>query len=142
MYRTAAAGNLRAKTGTIEGVSALSGMVRSADGERLAFSIIINDSPSQTRAERVENQIGARLASFRRALEDVPVILADTPAPARPAFSGMDRHQVTRGESLNVIANRYGVTLDDILGANPRIQPNRILAGQWIEIPQRGGSSP
>ena len=142
MYRTAAAGNLRAKTGTIEGVSALSGMVRSADGERLAFSLIINDSRSQGRAERVENLIGARLASFRRAPENVPVILAETPAPVRPGFIGMDRHQVSRGESLSAIANRYGVTLDDILSANPRVEPNRILAGQWIEIPQRGGSSP
>lgn len=59
MYRTAAAGNLRAKTGTIDGVSALSGMVRTADGERLAFSILVNDSPSQNRAKWVENQIGA-----------------------------------------------------------------------------------
>ena len=142
MYRTAAAGNLRAKTGTMEGVSALSGMVRSADGERLVFSLIINDSPSQTRAERVENQIGERLASFRRAPEDVPLITADTPAPARPAFTGMDRHQVTSGESLAAIANRYGVRLDDIFSANPQIEPNRILAGQWIEIPQRGGLSP
>src|SRR5690606_41965094 len=43
MYRTPAERNLRAKTGTIDRVSALSGYVRSADGERLAFSIISND---------------------------------------------------------------------------------------------------
>src|SRR5690606_36661580 len=42
MYRTPAELNLRAKTGTIDRVSALSGYVRSADGERLAFSIISN----------------------------------------------------------------------------------------------------
>ena len=46
MYRTAAAGNLRAKTGTIRRVSALSGIVRSADGEQILFSILSNNVPS------------------------------------------------------------------------------------------------
>ena len=52
MYNTRAAGNLRAKTGTIEGVSALSGLVRSAAGERLAFSLLVNRTPSTSRATR------------------------------------------------------------------------------------------
>src|SRR5690606_37143247 len=58
MYRTAAAGNLRAKTGTFEGVSALTGVVRASDGERLAFSILLNRTRSTVRAKAVENQIG------------------------------------------------------------------------------------
>lgn len=69
MYRTPAAGNLRAKTGTMDHVSALTGLVRSADGERLAFSILVNGTPDEYRAKRVENEIGARLASFRRGVE-------------------------------------------------------------------------
>lgn len=65
MHRTAAAGNLRAKTGTIDGVSALSGYVYARNGERLAFAILANDvSPSA--AKRVEDRIGARLAEFDR----------------------------------------------------------------------------
>lgn len=139
MYRTAAAGNLRAKTGTIDGVSALSGMVRTADGERLAFSILVNDSPSQNRAKWVENQIGAELASFRRSPERVPEIMAETPPPKSSLTTVGDRHRVARGENLTSIAYRYGVTVNDILRMNPRIQPNRIRAGQWIDIPQRGG---
>jgi len=66
MYRTAAAGNLRAKTGTIEGVSSLSGVVRTRAGERLLFSILVNDVRSTSLAKRVEDEIGARLAGFRR----------------------------------------------------------------------------
>lgn len=66
MYDTPAAGNLRAKTGTIEAVSALSGVVASAEGERLAFSIIVNGTRSTWGAKIVENGIGARLASFQR----------------------------------------------------------------------------
>lgn len=66
MYGTAAAGNLRAKTGTIATVSALSGYVTAADGERLAFSIITNGVPRTALAKEAENRIGARLAQFRR----------------------------------------------------------------------------
>jgi len=66
MYQTMAAGNLRAKTGTINEVSALSGYVNTRDGERLAFAIVSNQVPSTWRAKVVEDQIGARLAGFRR----------------------------------------------------------------------------
>ena len=52
MRNTAAAGRLRAKTGTVRHVSALSGYVESGDGERIAFSIIANGVPSTARAKR------------------------------------------------------------------------------------------
>lgn len=66
MYQTPAAGNLRAKTGTIDRVSALSGFVRTADGEPVLFSIVSNNVPSSGRAKRVEDGIGAELAAFAR----------------------------------------------------------------------------
>ncbi len=72
MYRTRAARNLRAKTGTIDGVSALTGVVSARDGERLLFSILSNDVSSTSAAKRVEDRIGSRLADFRRAVPDVP----------------------------------------------------------------------
>src|SRR5436190_2841735 len=43
MKDTAAAGNVRAKTGTLRYVYALSGYVTTAAGERLAFSIMLNN---------------------------------------------------------------------------------------------------
>jgi D-alanyl-D-alanine carboxypeptidase/D-alanyl-D-alanine-endopeptidase (penicillin-binding protein 4) len=66
MSRTAAAGNLRAKTGTMDRVSALTGMVRSADGERVVFSIVGNDLFSEVGAKRLEDQVGRALAEWRR----------------------------------------------------------------------------
>lgn len=66
MQRTRADGNLVAKTGTLSSVSALSGYVRAANGELLAFSILSNDVASTWRAKRVEDGIGARLANFTR----------------------------------------------------------------------------
>jgi D-alanyl-D-alanine carboxypeptidase/D-alanyl-D-alanine-endopeptidase (penicillin-binding protein 4) len=65
MYQSPAAGNLRAKTGTISRVSALSGIVRTADGEPVLFSILANNLPS-SRAKRVEDAIGIELASLTR----------------------------------------------------------------------------
>jgi D-alanyl-D-alanine carboxypeptidase/D-alanyl-D-alanine-endopeptidase (penicillin-binding protein 4) len=141
MYRTAAAGNLRAKTGTIEGVSALSGMVRSQDQERLAFSILLNGTPSTTRAKRVENIIGARLARFARAPGQAPVATVAEATPAARETEDDGRYRVRDGESLGVIAQRLGLTLDAMLRANPRVEPDRIFAGQWLAIPQPGGAS-
>ena len=66
MNQSPAAGNLRAKTGTIRGVSALSGIVRTADGEAVLFSILSNNVPSSSRAKRIEDAIGIALASFSR----------------------------------------------------------------------------
>jgi D-alanyl-D-alanine carboxypeptidase/D-alanyl-D-alanine-endopeptidase (penicillin-binding protein 4) len=43
MEGTDAAGRLRAKTGTLDRVTALSGFVQSLGGERFAFSILVND---------------------------------------------------------------------------------------------------
>jgi D-alanyl-D-alanine carboxypeptidase/D-alanyl-D-alanine-endopeptidase (penicillin-binding protein 4) len=66
MYGTAAAGNLRAKTGTIRGVSALSGYVTAANGENLVFSIISNSVPRSWRSKSVEDRVAVRLAEFTR----------------------------------------------------------------------------
>lgn len=134
MYRTAAAGNLRAKTGTIERVSALSGIVRAADGERLAFSILLNRAPSVARAKAVENQIGARLASFRRGMGSSGERLAQAEEPSAP-YAGTERHRIRPGENLTLIARRYGVSIDALLGANPRVEANSVFAGQWLVIP-------
>jgi D-alanyl-D-alanine carboxypeptidase/D-alanyl-D-alanine-endopeptidase (penicillin-binding protein 4) len=66
MIRTPASGNLRAKTGTMARVSGLSGVVTTASGERVAFSILGNELPSETGAKRIEDRIGALLASWER----------------------------------------------------------------------------
>lgn len=66
MARTPAAGNLRAKTGTMDRVSALTGMVTAANGERIVFSLVGNDLYSENGAKRLENQIGAALAEWSR----------------------------------------------------------------------------
>jgi D-alanyl-D-alanine carboxypeptidase/D-alanyl-D-alanine-endopeptidase (penicillin-binding protein 4) len=66
MKGTRAAGNVRAKTGTLSSVATLSGYVTSATGERLAFSIMLNNYPESSIMSRnhVDN-IAVLLASFK-----------------------------------------------------------------------------
>ncbi len=67
MKKTPAEGNLRAKTGTISGVSSLSGYVQTLDGERLVFSISMQNFIYPTRYyQRAQDKIGALLAGFSR----------------------------------------------------------------------------
>jgi D-alanyl-D-alanine carboxypeptidase/D-alanyl-D-alanine-endopeptidase (penicillin-binding protein 4) len=65
MKGTAAANNIRAKTGSINGVSTLSGYVTSAAGERLAFSIMLNNySEELDNSRSFIDAIAVLLASF------------------------------------------------------------------------------
>jgi D-alanyl-D-alanine carboxypeptidase/D-alanyl-D-alanine-endopeptidase (penicillin-binding protein 4) len=67
MRGTPAASNLRAKTGTLSNVTTLSGFVRTADGNMLAFSILVEGFPGDNRSyRRVQDRIGAYLARLRR----------------------------------------------------------------------------
>jgi len=67
MKGTKAFGRLRAKTGSLDGVSALVGIVQSQGGELLAFSVLMNDSSKSSRElMRWQNYFGQALAEFNR----------------------------------------------------------------------------
>jgi D-alanyl-D-alanine carboxypeptidase/D-alanyl-D-alanine-endopeptidase (penicillin-binding protein 4) len=67
MRGTRAEGNLRAKTGSLTGISNLSGYVTTADGEHLVFSMLMQNFILPIRLYRnAQDQIGALLAGFRR----------------------------------------------------------------------------
>ena len=67
MKGTAAERNVRAKTGTMSNIRSLAGYVTTADGEHLAFVIMLNDfegaGPSAVQAI---DAVAERLATFRR----------------------------------------------------------------------------
>ncbi len=65
MQGTRAAGNMRAKTGTLNAVSGLSGYVTAPNGEPLVFSILMNNfltGPQQARA--AQDRIGVLLSEL------------------------------------------------------------------------------
>ena len=67
MDGTAAAGNARAKTGTMSNVSALAGFVDTQDGETLVFAILANNyPPGATEINPIIDRAVEYLASFTR----------------------------------------------------------------------------
>jgi serine-type D-Ala-D-Ala carboxypeptidase/endopeptidase (penicillin-binding protein 4) len=148
MGGTSAAGNLRAKTGTIDRVSSLSGYVRAANGERLAFAIISNNVPSTGMAKRIEDNIGARLAAFGRpqpgATGRADVELP--PPPAEPQQQPQPQqaeqpqaeartHTIRSGDTLEGIARQYGTTVAALQRANPGLNPRRLIPGRSVRLP-------
>jgi tetratricopeptide (TPR) repeat protein len=59
---------------------------------------------------------------------------------SRPVLTGsMQRtHTIKAGETAKTIARQYGVRLEALLAANPRIEPRRLQVGQTLNIPASG----
>lgn len=61
---TAAEGNMRGKTGTIDQVSALSGYLTTAGGEQLVVSFVVNGVPIPAQRTALIDEIAIQLANF------------------------------------------------------------------------------
>ena len=64
MKNTLATANVRAKTGTLGTSTTLSGYLLSAAGERLVFSVMVNNPPRDSDARTITDGIAVLLASF------------------------------------------------------------------------------
>ena len=63
---------------------------------------------------------------------------ADAASPARPPATPAATtrtHSVKAGETPRVIARKYGVTVDALMAANPKVDPRRMQVGQALNIP-------
>ena len=64
---TAAANNVRGKTGTVSNVRSLSGFVKTADGENLVFSFMVNAHlRSSSETNKITDPVVVMLAEFKR----------------------------------------------------------------------------
>ena len=89
MEGTDAAGRLRAKTGTLERVTALSGYVQSIGGERFVFSVLVNDwagksAPVISSIDRLGGMLAA-LGAPEGGAREAALAAAVQPQDAQPA---------------------------------------------------------
>ncbi len=64
MHGTRAEGRCRTKTGTLTGVSNLSGYCFNADGKMMVFSILMGSVRDLALAHREQDRIAAAIASY------------------------------------------------------------------------------
>ena len=72
MRDTAAANNLHGKTGSLTGVTALSGYVTNADGRELVFAMVSNNYLNSPRS--IEDALGVTLASWSEESQEAPTV--------------------------------------------------------------------
>ncbi len=78
---------------------------------------------------------GSGGSSGASASPSVPVA-TDSPTPEIPAEPTPTVYVVKAGDSLGKIANKFDLTIDQVMAANPEIKnPNKISVGQEIIIP-------
>jgi len=65
---------------------------------------------------------------------DLATLLQEIPAPASPSVT-FATHRVGRGESLDAIAGKYGVSVDDIRSANRMSPKSTVRRGARLRIP-------
>jgi murein DD-endopeptidase MepM/ murein hydrolase activator NlpD len=69
------------------------------------------------------------------------VLLIIFPAQPASAQTGGPVYIVQSGDTLSFIASRFNVTLDELVAANPGLDPNLLAEGQQIVIPGLEGVS-
>jgi len=66
---------------------------------------------------------------------DAAVSPSPSASPSGPAVVGERTYKVKKGDTLSQISERFGVAVDQILEANPKLNLNNLSVGTKIKIP-------
>ncbi len=85
----------------------------------------------------ITTERSGRLTPFLSATASLPPpVIPPTVLPQIPTQTPTPRlHEVQKGEDMFGISLRYGVTLEELLAANPDVQPNFLSIGTLLVIP-------
>lgn len=106
-----------------------------------------NNTPADSSAASGGND-GNTSSGSAAAPVTTPVSGSSTTAPVKNPETGnaaptYENYTVQKGDTLGVIAKKYGCTVAEILAANSDLikNPNRIYPGWQLKIPQRGATA-
>ncbi|HEX7305436.1 D-alanyl-D-alanine carboxypeptidase/D-alanyl-D-alanine endopeptidase [Lentzea sp.] len=105
MKNTPAAGNVKAKTGSLSGVSALSGYVRTAAGRDLVFSLVQNNVLLFNSPKSIEDRVAVRLASDGGTVAAQPQVQS---VPQQRKVPAQERTDVPAKERFDVECSWIG----------------------------------
>jgi len=81
---TPAAGKVKAKTGSLKGVNALSGWTGTVDGRSLQFALIVNELPNDASGTGLEDRVVSALATWPQAPAPAEISPLPPSAPVVP----------------------------------------------------------
>jgi LysM repeat protein len=70
-------------------------------------------------------------------MTEVPLATLETPLPSPTPFL----YKVTSEDTMSSIAEKFGISLDDLIAANPDVVPSAMSVGQELRIPSSSGGS-
>ncbi|MED5586653.1 MAG: LysM peptidoglycan-binding domain-containing protein [Verrucomicrobiota bacterium] len=87
-----------------------------------------------------ETEVPAATVSRVVKKSDRPRVLRERPAttrdaPKRTVLTSASQHTVVSGDTLYGISRKYGVSVNDLLGANPGVTPRSLRIGKTLRIP-------
>jgi serine-type D-Ala-D-Ala carboxypeptidase/endopeptidase (penicillin-binding protein 4) len=127
-------GRLRAKTGTLESVTCLSGYVETAAHERLVFSVIVNDFPGRSHlVVRAVDAVGNALAAAGGADLGAAVASATPPPTEEASVADVKAHLATYYQ-LGRSADRRNVSFLRTAFSTERDPVLRIAAAEAIYL--------
>lgn len=94
--------------------------------------------PTATPAEARPTAATAAPSATPTSLPATATPVPPTPVPPTTTPAPVQRYTIQQGDTLNLIAQRFGVTVDQILAANPGLRPEVLRIGQEIIIPTGG----
>jgi len=91
----------------------------------------------QTLTVYLPAEAGPRPANVAPTEEPLPPLPSDQAETPLQEDIPLTTHRITRGESLGSIAARYGTTRRRLIELNNLSNPNKILYGQELKVPER-----
>lgn len=92
-----------------------------------------------SRINEIETRLGRNNAGAgTRPAAGTPANTArNNPSAATPASANGEKYKVQQGDNPSKIAKKFGVPVNDLMNANPGLDPRKLRVGQEINVPAK-----